>query len=716
MATELKAAADSSRSSPVSGNQHDYRRMLDDSPVYVSSFLPDGTLTYVNALLARTTGKRADELIGLNVFDLLTPEERMKLRQHLYTLSPAHPVGDREQLYSSPDGSLQWQHWTNQAFFNEHGAPVRYQAIGQDITELKQAADRIRHLSSFPELNPNPVMEVNIAGEVTYCNPAALKILEDIGPARADIALLLPDDLSDILARWDGKSESLHHREVLAAQRVFAENIQLIPGIGVARIYASEITKKKRMEQQLKNSIENYRVFATLTSDYVYRCSRTGAAPYRVEWIGGPVGSISGYSAREIHDFGGLLPLVHPDDRQTVSADLLRIVPGEVRILDFRIVTKDGQVRWIADKCCCEKGEGEGELILFGSVRDITERKLMEEALRLTYAELQRHDARMIMLNQMNDLLQTCESHEEAYTVVSTSAGKLFSPYSGTLAIRLGESSEMQVVAFWGDEPGLSSCFLFSDCWALRRGTPHKVSDPANSLGCKLYQGRTEYPHFCMPLLARGQTLGMLQVTATDNQTPQFDEMYNLATTMSESITLALSNLMLREALREQAIRDPLTGLFNRRYLEETLPLELKMRQRNNESLTVVMLDLDLFKTYNDKYGHEAGDIVLREIGALLRNSLRGGDIACRYGGEEFTVILPGSTLEHAMPRLDNLRHKISERIFQNRERTLPAITISMGISEARPGETDAATLLSRADAALYQAKQQGRNRIVTAD
>ena len=167
----------------------------------------------------------------------------------------------------------------------------------------------------------------------------------------------------------------------------------------------------------------------------------------------------------------------------------------------------------------------------------------------------------------------------------------------------------------------------------------------------------------------------------------------------------------LEAELREQAIRDPLTGLFNRRYLDETLPRELSRCQRGGQPMSVAMLDLDHFKDFNDSYGHEAGDIVLRAVGELLHQSLRAGDIACRYGGEELTLILPGATRADVQPRLEDLRQAIADLHLHSRAGALPAITVSIGLTEA--ADADAAALLTRADAALYRAKQQGRNRLV---
>ncbi|MBK8536578.1 MAG: diguanylate cyclase [Candidatus Competibacteraceae bacterium] len=169
----------------------------------------------------------------------------------------------------------------------------------------------------------------------------------------------------------------------------------------------------------------------------------------------------------------------------------------------------------------------------------------------------------------------------------------------------------------------------------------------------------------------------------------------------------------MQEALREQAIRDPLTGLFNRRYLDETLPRELSRCQRSGEPLAVAMLDLDHFKRFNDGYGHDAGDQVLQQVGLALHQSLRTSDMACRYGGEELTVVMPGSSLADARTRLDTVRQAIMQLHLRYRDGELPTITVSIGVAAAESEATDAMALLIRADAALYQAKERGRNRVV---
>jgi len=252
----------------------------------------------------------------------------------------------------------------------------------------------------------------------------------------------------------------------------------------------SERKRQKQIEQQLKTSEESYRQFTNLTSDFVHICSRSGAEPFRIQWTGGALNSISGYSAEEIFELGCFIPFVHSDDREKISAELGRMVPGDVKILDFRIVSKQGEVRWIAQKCRCEKGAGESELLLYSSIRDITDRKQMEETLHRTFAELQRHDKRMRLLHEMNDKLLSVESRKEVCAVIIDSAAKLFPTYSGVLAICPANCSDFKIETSWGNDFDMDATFTINDCWALQGKESHRVCDPSQSLGCKIFQGR----------------------------------------------------------------------------------------------------------------------------------------------------------------------------------------------------------------------------------
>jgi len=223
--------------------------------------------------------------------------------------------------------------------------------------------------------------------------------------------------------------------------------------------------------------------------------------------------------------------------------------------------------------------------------------------------------------------------------------------------------------------------------------------------------------------MAHGEGIGVLYLNSGSNECGSdertgkqpLDSTVRLAKVLAESTALALANLNLREVLRAQSIRDPLTGLFNRRYMEESLERELSRATRKKQPLSVAMLDVDHFKHFNDSFGHDAGDTLLCEIARVFRTTLRAEDIICRYGGEEFAMILPDAPLPSIQGRIEQLREKVRDTIAQHRGQPLDRVTVSIGIATYPEHGTTSETLLRAADAALYQAKAQGRDRVVLA-
>jgi diguanylate cyclase (GGDEF)-like protein len=220
---------------------------------------------------------------------------------------------------------------------------------------------------------------------------------------------------------------------------------------------------------------------------------------------------------------------------------------------------------------------------------------------------------------------------------------------------------------------------------------------------------------------AQGETLGVLHLRdvapapggsgETGDGLPESRK--GLALSVAERIGLALANLKLRETLRTQSIRDPLTGLFNRRYLEESLEQELRRAVRHQRRLGLIMLDLDYFKRFNDTFGHDAGDALLSRFGALLQRQSRAEDTACRYGGEEFLLILPEASLEVTRQRAEQVREAVKQLQVEHRQRALGAITVSLGVAAYPEHGATAEALVQAADAALYRAKAEGRDRVV---
>ncbi len=179
---------------------------------------------------------------------------------------------------------------------------------------------------------------------------------------------------------------------------------------------------------------------------------------------------------------------------------------------------------------------------------------------------------------------------------------------------------------------------------------------------------------------------------------------------------MALSNLKLREALREQSIRDSLTGLYNRRYMEAVLKQQLIRVTRQLHPLGIIMIDIDNFKNFNDTYGHAAGDALLRRLGQFLQSHIRGEDIACRYGGEEFILIMPDSSLEVVKKRAEHVRREVRQLRVPDADNTSEGITLSLGVALYPQHARTLDTVVRAADQALYRAKREGRDRVVVAE
>ena len=355
------------------------------------------------------------------------------------------------------------------------------------------------------------------------------------------------------------------------------------------------------------------------------------------------------------------------------------------------------------------------------NIRDITARKRAEtlaqtanDELLALVDELQWRDREMQLLNRMNDLLQSCVTLAEAYQVITLTAEEIFSGHNGCLAILHAKDQQFEVEARWGAEAIIEPAFSLDDCWGLRRGQLHEVVDPQTGLLCRHFTHAPEAGYLCLPLTVLGETLGVLCLIDNAIRKGKHQlSLLHLAVSVGETIKLSLSNLKLRDALRQQAVHDPLTGLLNRRFLDETLPRELHMAQRRNAPLSVVMLDLDGFKQFNDSFGHGPGDSLLREFGRVLREHLRKSDLSCRYGGDEFVLVLPDSSTADTQERLEQIRIFIKGLPIQYGEQVLGMITLSAGIAQTPEHGTTASELLRAADEAVYTAKRAGGDRIV---
>lgn len=399
-----------------------------------------------------------------------------------------------------------------------------------------------------------------------------------------------------------------------------------------------------------------------------------------------------------------------------------RSLQGEKFSVETEISGLDEGPRWIQFSFFPITDDGGNVLGVTVFGLDLTERRQMEETQIQTLSqmsrvmrELESHHRKTLQINRLNDLMQSSRSEKEALEVMQLCLAEIFAGQSGCLALVLGADRELERVACWGARENVPLVFQIDDCWALRRGEVHEARR-VGDLACAHFNAVPEHGSLCLPLVVRGDTLGLIHLEYPEGAAEDdLTEFRDIAHSVGETIKLSLSNLRLRVALQEQATHDALTGLFNRRYLDETLPRELHRVQRGKGQLAVGMIDIDHFKRFNDSMGHEAGDLVLREIGRILRENLRKSDVGCRYGGEELLVIMPDSGIDDAQSRLKGICDLIRSMKVRYRGELLPVVTVSVGIAGTDHHFVEEAALLRAADDALYAAKEAGRDRIVIA-
>ncbi len=497
------------------------------------------------------------------------------------------------------------------------------------------------------------------------------------------------------------------------------------------------------------SALESELYFHTLAEavpEIIWTTDPTGA----VDFVNSCWHRLTGLTPEESRGAGWQV-IVHPDDRPTCAEKWARsIATGNPYEIEYRLHHADGSYRWFLGRANAIRDE-QGKIVKwFGTSTDIDDQKhnqqILEDQIRdrteeladantrlqeemwekdLARRRLDEQNADMLrelterskratMLAKMGELLQSCVSKDEVFAAALGFGPKIFPTTRGAVALLNPARTLAEVAGSWHDCRVPDPVFDPGACWALRTGHPHLVVADDRTARCAHADGVTN-TYLCIPILAQGQALGILHFQATDEVPVLADAELSLKTTFAGQVGLSVANISLREALRTQSIKDPLTGLYNRRYLTEMLDREIRRAVRAEQSLGILILDLDHFKKFNDTYGHDAGDTVLRETAAFLSKSIRVEDVVCRFGGEEFVVILPTADLNAAHARGERIRSKLRELTVLHQGQSLGMITVSVGVSALPEHGTSPKELLEAADAALYRAKREGRDRVVNA-
>jgi diguanylate cyclase (GGDEF)-like protein len=350
---------------------------------------------------------------------------------------------------------------------------------------------------------------------------------------------------------------------------------------------------------------------------------------------------------------------------------------------------------------------------MLGSMMDITERKQIEEIIR------NQNDMLSSLYQITLDLLKYRDIDALLAAMVELSAKFLDATFS---EIMLMEGEVLVVKAAAKNQSSLVGQRMSREdamlSWQAVDSRQHVVLEDYNnwSLRGTAYDDQILHAVVVYPILNDAECLGVLGL-GRDKPGYEFTtDQIQFGNLLANLTALILNNAQLREALREQSIHDPLTGLFNRRYMEDVLKQHLSRVTRQHHPLGMIMVDIDHFKRFNDAHGHAAGDALLREVGRLLQNQIRVEDVACRYGGEEFLLIMPGASIAETWDRAGKLRREVKELQIEHEGRMIGEITLSAGVAVYPEHGSTQDSLMRAADAALYRAKQGGRDQAFLAE
>lgn len=338
--------------------------------------------------------------------------------------------------------------------------------------------------------------------------------------------------------------------------------------------------------------------------------------------------------------------------------------------------------------------------------RNDKERQILDDQLRLA-REVQ-------LLGELNEWLQSSRSLKELFDMVSRFMTHILPSAEGSVYVYSNSRDVLDGCASWNGGSHKEHIHP-EECWGLRRGRTYEYGASEIDFVCEHAEPHDGRDYFCFPILAHGETVGLMHLRAATEDCEAFRKSKKLAQMCAEQISMAIANVRMRDQLHDQSVRDPLTGLFNRRHMTETLRKGISTSQNSGAPLSLIAVDVDHFKKFNDNHGHDAGDMVLRAVGAVLEQACDGEEVACRMGGEEFTLLLPGVMQEDVMTKAEHLRQAVEAITVRYGEKALPRITISLGVAHYPAHGTMPQDLMRASDDALYDAKAKGRNQVCIA-
>lgn len=708
-------------------SENQLRDFFDNANDLIQSVAPNGQFAFVNRAWRETLGYSEAEIEHLSLVDILHPDCRDRYLEAFKPVLAGEASYEVEAIFVTKNSrAITVEGSVNCQF--EHGLPKLTRGIFRDITERKQVEKALQQAEekyrSIFENAIEGIFQTTPDGRYLTANPMLARLYGYESPEEliANISnvgqqiYVEPNrraEFMQLLQKYNtvSKFESQVYRQDGSIIWISEQGRTVRDSSDVILYYegtVEDITERKQVEAALRQSEERFKTFMNNSPVMAFIKDEQG----RIIYINEPFERVFNIKLADLQGKTDFDWMPEATAKQVWENDLSVLSTGKTIEVIETVPTPDGIFHyWLVLKFLVK--DACGQRLLGGVAIDISDRKHAEEALqqaneKLTgwVDELKQRNHEITLLGEMSEVLQACFTVEEAYTALSHLLLPLFPDTSGGIFLVNASKNLLEGVVTWG---AASSQDLFTpdDCWALRRGRVHSVEDSQSELRCKHIHPLPAHSLY-IPMMAQGEAMGVLYLTQQPGSTQTKQQ---LAVTVAEQISLALANLKLRELLRHQSIRDPLTSLFNRRYMKESLAREIHRCDRASQPLGIIMLDVDHFKRFNDTFGHDAGDAVLRELGMFLQRHIRSSDIACRYGGEELMLILPETSLDVIQNRAEQIREGVKHLQVQH-DQQLGAITLSLGVAcFPEHGSTGEAVIRS-ADAALYRAKKEGRDAV----
>ncbi|ROH90792.1 PAS domain S-box protein [Stagnimonas aquatica] len=730
-----------------------WAQMLDglDPEIFVALLDPRGLVLEANATALRLAGLPRERLIGQPVWEapwtLDLPASRLQWRQLVQRAAAGDSVREDLQI-RLPDGQVRTVDLHLRAEPDRRGRPRYLIPSARDVTEERQNRDALsEHLRRHRFHLGNTSMAVIEWDARLRIRDWSASAEAMFGWTRAEALDRSASELG-LLAESERGNRQRWLRDLYSANEILSpvlcrcrrrDGSELLVEThrSLLRDGAGQIVSLLSFSQDVSAREQSLRDLRASEARYhgVFDQATVGVALLDAQgrWlqVNRSLCKIVGYDEAELLrlDFQSI---THPEDLAK-DVDLAnRVLAGEIPgyQMEKRYLRRDGSLVWVLLHVGRIDATAELPVCFVSVIEDISARKAAErrlqalqislekqvgertQQLRLSATASEQRNVELAQVAETTGLLAGARDVDEAMRIVGRSCRTLFPLADAALYLATEAPDRLQLREHWGNGPRPAENLLADHCWGLRRGHEHRVEEPGDPLRCRHHGGGEDgddRAHSCLPLMALGERLGLLSLSWRAGAGWAPDPV--LLRSLAEQIGLAIGNVRLREELRRQAQHDPLTGLLNRRQLDEHLRQRGGEYQRSGRGCSLLLLDLDYFKTINDRFGHEAGDRVLQEAAALFRRCARVEEAVFRLGGEEFVMVLATEDPGEAERAAERIRAEMQTLRVSRRGQILPAVTVSIGIA-CLPGDSpDVHKLVNLADEALYAAKHGGRNR-----